>query len=434
MKSSREAADLRADLSYLYSLNNRGIKPGLSRIQKLLAAIGNPQNAYKIVHIAGTNGKGSTCAIIASILRSAGLRVGLYTSPHLLRFNERIRVDDLEIGDRQIAQFIRHWRKTIDELDCSFFEATTALAFDYFKKQKAEYVVLETGMGGRFDATNVVQPEVTVITPVARDHQEFLGRRLNQIAFEKAGIVKSGAPCIVAHQTAQVRKYLTAEIRARAGDLYYAVDQCRIKATRAFADYRELNLSIGNFTIERVTFPLIGAHQLVNLQAAVTAVTFIKNITITTDILRKGIAAVIWPGRLQILHRNPLIYYDVGHNQHGIQQAVRTLLKTFPDRPIHLLLALGTQKNYNQIGKIIRPLGGTVCLTEIPDHPSVSAEILANSIRKAIPLNRIYVEKHLSVLLNILSHKLQTDELLLIIGSHYLAPTVLPFYALRHSV
>ena len=194
MKSSREAADLRADLSYLYSLNNRGIKPGLSRIQKLLAAIGNPQNAYKIVHIAGTNGKGSTCAIIASILRSAGLRVGLYTSPHLLRFNERIRVDDLEIGDRQIAQFIRHWRKTIDELDCSFFEATTALAFDYFKKQKAEYVVLETGMGGRFDATNVVQPEVTVITPVARDHRSFLAGVYIRLLLKKPALLKAALP------------------------------------------------------------------------------------------------------------------------------------------------------------------------------------------------------------------------------------------------
>ncbi|HPY01085.1 MAG TPA: bifunctional folylpolyglutamate synthase/dihydrofolate synthase, partial [Candidatus Marinimicrobia bacterium] len=160
--SSSDAADLRPILSYLYSLNGRGIKPGLERIQKLLDAIGNPQNAYKVIHVAGTNGKGSTCAIMANVLQTAGYRVGLYTSPHLLNFNERIRIDGQKIPDAEIALFTERWRKLIDELNCSFFEATTAMALDYFKKNKVDYAVLETGMGGRFDATNVTLPEVAV--------------------------------------------------------------------------------------------------------------------------------------------------------------------------------------------------------------------------------------------------------------------------------
>jgi len=434
MYSFNGIADLQPDLNYLYALNTRGIKPGLERIQKLLTALDNPQYNYKVIHVAGTNGKGSTCAVIASILRLGGYKVGLYTSPHLLDFNERIRVNNREISDQEIALFIRRWRKLIDKLDCSFFEATSAMAFDHFKKKKVDYAVLETGMGGRFDATNVVRPEVTVITPIARDHQEFLGRRLTQIAFEKAGIVKKNVPCVVARQAARIYKYLSAEISVHGGHLYYAPECCLISAVQSFPDHQNLRLSIDNLTVEILSLPLIGAHQLVNLQAAVTAVTLIKNITLNAEILRNGIAAAVWPGRLQILHQRPLIYYDVGHNQHGIRQAVRTLARTFPNRPIHLLLALGNQKKYDRLGKIVRSLNGRVYLTEIPNHPSVSAEKLARVIKNGNPSSQIFIEKKLSVLLNTLIHKLKTDEVLLIIGSHYLAPVVLPFYAGSHTV
>jgi len=426
--SSSDAADLRPILSYLYSLNGRGIKPGLERIQKLLDAIGNPQNAYKVIHIAGTNGKGSTCAIMANVLQTAGYRVGLYTSPHLLNFNERIRINGQKIPDAEIALFTERWRKLIDELNCSFFEATTAMALDYFKKNKVDYAVLETGMGGRFDATNVTLPEVAVITPIGRDHQEFLGRRLSQIAYEKAGIVKSGIPCIVARQTPRVLNFLSKEINASGGDFYYAPEQCQITNIQRFPERQVLSLIVNNLKIDTVKFPLIGDHQLINLQAAVSALMRVKDLELSAEVLRQGITGVIWPGRLHILSHKPLIYFDVGHNQHGIRQVVKALKQIFPAQPVHLVLALGSVKKYDRIGKIIQPLGGDIYLTEIPDHPSVSAEILADVIRKQIPSRLIYVDNKLERLLNFLEFQIRPDEILLIAGSHYLAPLVLPFY------
>lgn len=428
MKTPAGPIGIQADLDYLYSLNGRGIKPGLERIQKLIAELGDPQNCLKIIHVAGTNGKGSTCAIIASILRAAGLRVGLYTSPHLLRFNERIRIDEAEIKDTDIAAFTRRWRPLIDRYDCSFFEATTAMAFDHFQNAKVDFVVLETGMGGRFDATNVVRPEVTVITPIARDHQEFLGTRLKQIAFEKAGIAKAGVPCVVARQTLRVGKFLADEIQPRGSRLFWAAEHCHIITTRQYPDFQELNLIVGNITIAGVRFPLIGTHQLINLQTALTAATLIKDLKITETILRDGIAAVTWPGRLQILSKKPLVYYDVGHNQHGIRSAVSTLKKQFPGRPIHLMLALGNQKKFDRVGNIIRPLGGEIYVTEIPQHPSVPAELIAKNIRTVVAPDRVFINPDAVKILNHLSARLKSGDMLLIIGSHYLAPAVLPFF------
>jgi len=428
MPITTKAAGIRSDLDYLYSLNGRGIKPGLERVKKLLNELGNPQEHLKIIHVAGTNGKGSTCAIIASLLRSAGLRVGLYTSPHLLRFNERIRIADNEISNREIAEFIRLRRIAIDRLECSFFEATTAMAFEYFKQHNVDFVVLETGMGGRFDATNVARPIVTVITPVARDHQEFLGRRLAQIAFEKAGIAKSGVPCVIARQAPRLEKILSDEIQKRGGNVFYAKEMCQITSARQFPDRQEVNLRIDKYSVRKVRFPLVGSHQLINLQTALAAVALIEELSLSANLLQTGIARVSWPGRLQILQHKPFVFYDVGHNQHAIRQIVRTLVKLFPGRPIHLLLALGSQKKFGRIGRIVRPLNGEIFITEIAGHPSVTAALIAQNIRTVIDPARVHIELNAVNLLNILMGKLRPDEILLIIGSHYLAPAVLPFF------
>jgi dihydrofolate synthase/folylpolyglutamate synthase len=426
------AVDIQPDLDYLYALGGRGIKPGLERIHKLLTEIGNPHEHLKIIHVAGTNGKGSTCAIIASLLRAAGWRVGLYTSPHLLRFNERIRIDDAEISDAEISAFIRLWRPAIEQQECSFFEATTAMAFEYFHKMQVDYVVLETGMGGRFDATNVVRPEVTVITPVAGDHHEFLGRRLAQIAFEKAGIAKPGVPCIVARQITPVKNALIKEILIRGGQPIPAVEYCRLKDSRQFPDHQTTTLAVSGLTLKNLRFPLIGTHQLTNLQSSVTAFAHLPGLSMSEKIFRDGIAAVRWPGRLQILQNKPLVYYDVGHNQHGIRQAVRTLVNLFPDSKIHLLFALGDQKKYGRIGSIIQSLGGNISLSEIPGHPSIPCEKLSSTLQTVIEPSRITADKNLQKILASLTNHLGPEEILLIIGSHYLAPTVLPFFAGAH--
>jgi dihydrofolate synthase/folylpolyglutamate synthase len=177
-------------LTYLYSLERRGIKVGLEHTKRLLKKVGDPHNYFPSIHVAGTNGKGSTCAMIGSIFRETGLKTGLYTSPHLLRFNERIRVDGIPISDKDIIQFVKQYRHSFDEIPVTFFEATTAMAFWYFKKSCVDVAVIETGLGGRHDSTNVLIPKLTVITPVALDHRHLLGRNLKEIAREKGGIIK----------------------------------------------------------------------------------------------------------------------------------------------------------------------------------------------------------------------------------------------------
>jgi len=191
------ATEISDSLAYLYALQRRGMRPGLERIQQLVAYLNDPQQYYPIIHVAGTNGKGTTCALISAVFAQAGLRVGLYTSPHLVRFNERIRISGTPIDNRAIKSFLNLHRAVIDKSKATFFEATTALALDYFARQQVDIAVLEVGLGGRFDATNIVRPQLTIITALARDHEQYLGHTLKTIAFEKAGIIKQNKPVVV---------------------------------------------------------------------------------------------------------------------------------------------------------------------------------------------------------------------------------------------
>ncbi|MFQ6614876.1 MAG: bifunctional folylpolyglutamate synthase/dihydrofolate synthase, partial [Fidelibacterota bacterium] len=202
-------------LAWLYALERRGLKKGLRHTERLLAVCGNPQRAWAAIHVAGTNGKGSTCAMLASIAREAGRTVGLYTSPHLVRFNERIQVNGIPIDDESIMDFILRFQGTIDEIRATFFEATTALAFWYFRQKKVDLAIVETGLGGRLDSTNVLTPRLTVITPIGWDHKEILGSTLTAIAREKGGILKPGIPVILGPQAPHIARLLKKSARDR---------------------------------------------------------------------------------------------------------------------------------------------------------------------------------------------------------------------------
>ena len=197
--------DFDSRLDYLYNLKRLGIKVGLEHTIALLKRCGDPQLQFKSIHIAGTNGKGSTCAIVNSILMEAGLKVGLYTSPHLIRFNERIRINGIQIDDDDIVEFVDSYQSDIDEIKSTFFETTSAMAFKYFSDKKVDVAVVETGLGGRLDSTNVLSPDLTVITPISIDHREILGEDILMIGKEKGGIIKKGVPLVLAPQKEKVR-------------------------------------------------------------------------------------------------------------------------------------------------------------------------------------------------------------------------------------
>jgi dihydrofolate synthase/folylpolyglutamate synthase len=212
-----------AAVNWLFGTQQRGVKLGLNNVRRLLSSLGEPQDALQFIHIAGTNGKGSVCAMLESITRAAGIKTGLFTSPHLVKFNERIQVDGIAIDDEAVVRGIHQIQSLIDEeRHPTFFEITTALAFDYFRGQGVDLVVLETGLGGRLDATNVVNPLVSVLTSIDLDHQKWLGHTLTEIAFEKAGIIKPGVPIVSGPQFPEVRTVLEQVATKHSASLSYA--------------------------------------------------------------------------------------------------------------------------------------------------------------------------------------------------------------------
>ena len=419
---------LQKDLEYLYALNGRGIRPGLARIRILVDELGHPQEHFRVIHVAGTNGKGSSCAIIASVLQAAGLRVGLYTSPHLLRFNERIRVNGQTIADDWILAFIRRIRPRVDAIGATFFETTTAMALQYFREQRVDYAVLETGLGGRWDATNIVTPELAVITTIGKDHEDRLGHTLKKIAAEKAGIAKAGIPCIVGQQRPQIAAFLAAEIRQRGGIPRSAPEICSLRVRHVVPDRQVLKVRLAGKPLPEIEYPLVGKHQCTNLQNALAAVSQLENPDIPSHAIREGTAATHWPGRLQILQREPWVFYDVGHNLQGIRQVIKTMKSLFPQQRITTVLGLGHKKKIPAIGKIIRSLGGKVYLTEIPGGRSLPVDIILKEMHKEIRGEQIAVDRDLKRLLATLLPGLKNDDILLLLGSHYMAPVVLPLF------
>lgn len=336
-----------ATLDYLYSLHRRGIKIGLHRTEALLKRCGNPHRELPVIHIAGTNGKGTTAAMIASILKSSGRKVGLYTSPHLVRFNERIRVNGAPVSDDWIVSFLNTHRETVDALDSTFFETTTAMMFAYFAERAVDVAVVEVGMGGRLDSSNVAESVVSVLTPIDFDHMEFLGHDLASITKEKCGIFRKGVPVVTAPQ----RDEAVAVIRLSAQQT-----QCPVSLSAethpvsgVSDDANGMCFSINGHQLE---LPLIGRHQVVNAQTAVAAAaTFDSKINENT--ISAGLRAVSWPGRLQRLAEDPPAYYDVGHNAHGVEAATLSLRELFPDARFGAVCALKRKKDLDRIMPIL---------------------------------------------------------------------------------
>ena len=424
-------SSIHQDLQYLYALDGKGIKPGLKRVLLFLDRIGNPQKKIRTIHVAGTNGKGSTCAIIASILQAAGYKVGLYTSPHLIRFNERIRVDNEKISDEEIVSFIHNHRSLIDEIDTTFFETTTAMAFDHFRRRKVDIAVLETGLGGRFDATNVVTPLLSVITPIGKDHEEFLGNTLAKITREKAGIIKTGVPCLAARQRPGVKHILKNDARGKSAVFHYAPDLCRVSGVDRQIDRQEVNIKCDELRLNGVTLPLIGDHQVSNLQTAVSAVRLISGFKIQSEAIQKGVKATRWHGRLEILSKQPFVLYDVGHNLQGIRQVASTLEKVMPGRKIKILLTLGQRKIISSLGSILERRADFIYISEIPNGKSVSATKLAKELERSFLPDNIVVNKCFQDFLPEVVNSLSVNDNLLILGSHYIAPAVYKFFKIN---
>ena len=401
-------------LSYLFDLNRFGIKVGLDHTVELLNRCENPQNDFQSIHIAGTNGKGSICSMVSSILMAAGYKVGLYSSPHLINFNERIRVNNICISNNEIVSFIQRKRKDIDEIRSTFFETTTAMAFDHFSLNKIDIAVIETGLGGRLDATNVINPIITAITSISLDHREILGNDLIDIAKEKAGIIKKRIPVVMYPQKKSVKSIL----------LKTAI-KCNAPVTQINEPLNVLynkNGTIFKYKNTLYSIPLIGKFQALNALLAIAIVEKINN-KITDDTIQKGLSKTIWPGRLQRMSESYPIYYDVAHNQEGICLMLETMKSLYSQKPIGLFVMKG-DKELNLISNVLKNKFHTLVVSGGKKFGLLNAEELSKNLNN-YNFDEFCINNDFDrALVDIIELAKQTKTPAIIFGSHYIAKPI----------
>ncbi|MBE0642550.1 MAG: bifunctional folylpolyglutamate synthase/dihydrofolate synthase [Bacteroidetes bacterium] len=425
----------RDTIRWLFDLQFVGIKLGLDNIRSLAAFWDNPHLRYPVIHIAGSNGKGSTASFIASTLQAAGYRTGLYTSPHLVDFSERIRVDGVCISEERVLAYARALRPEIDRLKATFFEATTLMAFQYFAEENVDVAVIETGLGGRLDATNLVSPVMTVITSLSIEHREFLGDTIEAIAAEKAGIMKPGIPCVTPNRDEGVLEVLRRHAVACEAPLHpVAVPE----AAPVLLDLDRMECLLPGFD-HSVDIGLVGTHQVENACTAVTALrqlaaggfSRVTNASIAQGLLevrtRSGIR-----GRLEQLQRHPELVADVGHNPDGIRamlqcwQQVRDIKKTD--------LVFGVLKSKDLLGifhTLTRYSPRSITLVQAVSHEARSLEeMLHEATRVGITAEGAGSARE--AVLRKLEHA--GDGAVLLFGSHYVVGAFLQEWEKKHKL
>jgi dihydrofolate synthase/folylpolyglutamate synthase len=381
--------DYRQSVEYVENAGLFGAhKHGLDNIRILLERLGNPQDRFVSIHVAGTNGKGSVCACMDAILRRQGIRTGLYTSPYLERFTERIRLNGKEITKESFACIATRVREAAQSMvddgltHPTFFELVTACGFLAFAEGGVEVAVIETGLGGRLDATNVLRPAVTVITAIGLDHTKVLGDTVEAIAREKAGIIKTGVPVIVYPQPfAEAYAELLGAARLREAPLY-AVRDAAIVVEESGLSGQRFTMSYQGMNLGEFTTGLLGAHQVLNCATAIlAAVVFgqLELFPLELSSIRQGIAQVRWPGRLEVVSRDPLILLDGAHNPQGAQQLADAVNRITPNHNGVLLAGALKTKDVDQVARILAPVAETVITTRPPTEKALSAREMADA-------------------------------------------------------
>jgi dihydrofolate synthase/folylpolyglutamate synthase len=370
-------------VQFLYALGNeiKTAKLGLERIRVVLDALGRPQDRLHFVHVAGTNGKGSVCAMLESALRSSGRRTGLFTSPHLAEPTERIRIDGVPLSAERFAAAFHRVHAAVEELivksaidmHTTYFETVTAMALAVFEEERVDIVVLEVGLGGRLDATNVVIPDLAVITPIDFDHEAFLGKSLESIAGEKAGILKPGVPAVFAHQRPEAARVLEARLVDARWAEHWPVSDLEL-------DARGSRFRLGDL---RIQCPLAGEHQGENARDAALA---LMRLGIPHSAIETGIAGASWPGRLEHVSERPEIILDGAHNPAGARALAAHIQRFYANRRLRLIYGAMRDKAVAEISGILFPLADEVIVTapkqaralapetmrEISDHPNLT--------------------------------------------------------------
>ena len=388
-------------IRFLYELHWFGARPGLENTLKLAEQAGNPQDRLRFIHVTGTNGKGSTCAILESIYRAAGLKVGLFTSPHLVSFRERIQVNRRLIGETDVTRLVAELQPGLAAFPAdhhpTFFEIVTVMALRYFAEQRCDLVIWETGLGGRLDATNIVTPLASVITNVQHDHEKWLGNTLPEIAFEKAGIIKPGVPVLTAATGADVLKVIRDTARARRAPLTVVEEP----------------------TDESSELPLLGDHQRLNAALALATVeTLQRTIPVKPEAVQAGLRDVSWPGRLQLVTRESgrKVLLDCAHNLDAAEILAAGLKKCFPSVRPTLVLGILRDKDWEHMCGVLAPLAARLLAVPVSSERTTTAEELVAVCRRIAPQTEIKPCASLESAMK----EAATDPFVVVTGSIYL--------------
>ena len=374
--------DIKKTLEYIHNVKWQGSKPGLDRTRELLEKLGNPEKKLKFVHIAGTNGKGSTAACVSAVLICAGYKTGLYTSPYILSFNERMQINGEHISDDALIKLVDKVRPIADNMKDppTEFEIITALGFLYFYEQKCDIVVLEVGMGGELDSTNVIEaPEAAVITTIGFDHVKELGPTISDIARAKAGIIKPGCDVVVYGKNSEVELVFENVCKKQGANLI-KTDFSRISDINFALEGIMFNFS----PYGQITLPLLGSYQPNNAAVAITALELLKrkSYNIAHEHIVDGLSRTAWPGRFEILGKNPVFILDGAHNPQALEVTAESLKQHFPDKKITFIVGVMADKDVDSMIGYIAPLAKNFIAVR-PNHPrAMDAETLASKLSK----------------------------------------------------
>lgn len=379
-------------LSYIHGISWTFCKPGLERTEELCKRLGNPEKSLKFIHVAGTNGKGSFSSMLASVLSAAGLKVGLYTSPYIVRFNERMKISGVDISDGELAEITEYVKPHSDAMTDkpTEFELITAIAFEFFKRNSADVVVLEAGMGGRLDSTNIITtPLLSVITGIALDHTAFLGDTVEKIAAEKAGIIKHGVPVLFGGEDGAAKEVIKSAAQ-NTGSEYRET-----KHETLSVKSQDLSGTVFDYShFKNISIPLLGTYQPKNAANVLEAIDILRasSIDIPESAIREGLSAAAWPARFEIISKNPLTIYDGAHNAEGISAAVASIKTYFNDK-VYAVTGVLADKDYETIAKELSTVASRA-YTITPDNPrALSAKKYSEVLKKygidAIPCESI---------------------------------------------
>jgi dihydrofolate synthase/folylpolyglutamate synthase len=382
----------REALDYIHSLYRFGTKPGLERIEALLHRLGDPHRSLRCAHITGTNGKGSTAAFLASLLTAHGLRAGLYTSPYLESFTNRMAVGGRDVTGEELVRLVEKVRPHVAEIAASAlgqpteFEVITAMAFDYFAHLAPDWVVVEVGLGGRLDATNVIVPEVAVVTNIGLEHTQVLGDTVEQIAFEKAGIIKRGVPVVTAADKPEAFAVLEKTAGERGCPLLAVGREVRVEVSETTLDGQIFDYQSRQRKLRGLKTALLGRHQVVNAASALAALECLP-VSFDEASVRAGLATARWPGRLEIFSREPLILVDGAHNTDGVLALRRALTELLNGRKLHLVLGILADKAVEEMLSLLAPLATAGLLVTRPESErAADPELVAALARPFAPV------------------------------------------------